>query len=135
MSISVLTKGMSCLFFCFCVCCMNAQVRNTDPVRHLRISGYLGQRIDACIEYRVKAQDVDHLVEPFRHKEETLRWQSEFWGKWIQGAIASYRYDKDPELYKIIKNGAESLMETQLPNGYIGNYSEEAQLNQWDTRL
>ena len=58
MSISVLTKGMSCLFFCFCVCCMNAQVRNTDPVRHLRISGYLGQRIDACIEYRVKAQDV-----------------------------------------------------------------------------
>ncbi len=71
MSISVLTKGMSCLFFCFCVCCMNAQVRNTDPVRHLRISGYLGQRIDACIEYRVKAQDVDHLVEPFRHKEET----------------------------------------------------------------
>ena len=62
MSISVLTKGMSCLFFCFCVCCMNAQVRNTDPVRHLRISGYLGQRIDACIEYRVKAQDVDHLV-------------------------------------------------------------------------
>jgi len=56
---------------------MNAQVRNTDPVRHLRISGYLGQRIDACIEYRVKAQDVDHLVEPFRHKEETLRWQSE----------------------------------------------------------
>ena len=59
MSISVLTKGMSCLFFCFCVCCMNAQVRNTDPVRHLRISGYLGQRIDACIEYRVKAQDVE----------------------------------------------------------------------------
>ena len=132
MSISVLTKGMSCLFFCFCVCCMNAQVRNTDPVCHLRISGYLGHRIDACIEYRVKAQDVEHLVEPFRHKEETLRWQSEFWGKWIQGAIASYRYDKDPELYKIIKNGAESLMETQLPNGYIGNYSEEAQLNQWD---
>ena len=80
MSISVLTKGMSCLFFCFCACCMNAQVRNTDPVRQLRISGYLGQRIDACIEYRVKTQDVDHLVEPFRHKEETSRWQSEFWG-------------------------------------------------------
>ena len=71
MSISVLTKGMSCLFFCFCACCMNAQVRNTDPVRQLRISGYLGQRIDACIEYRVKTQDVDHLVEPFRHKEES----------------------------------------------------------------
>ena len=58
MSISVLTKGMSCLFFCFCVCCMNAQVRNTDPVRHLRISGYLGQRIDACIEYRVNLSGI-----------------------------------------------------------------------------
>ena len=80
----------------------------------------------------MKAQDVDHLVEPFRHRKEKSRWQSEFWGKWIQGAIASYRYNKDPELYQIIKNAAEALMKTQTPDGYIGNYAPDAQLKQWD---
>ncbi|WP_080904445.1 glycoside hydrolase family 127 protein [Parabacteroides sp. Marseille-P3160] len=103
-----------------------------QTLQHIELSGYLGRSVDNCIEHRVKAQDVDHLVEPFRHKEETSRWQSEFWGKWVQGAIASYRYNKDPELYKIISESVESLLKTQLPNGYIGNYSEAAQLQQWD---
>jgi DUF1680 family protein len=57
---------------------------------------------------------------------------SEFWGYWSQGAIGSYKYNKDPELYQIIKNAAEGLMATQTPDGYIGNYAPEAQLAQWD---
>ena len=101
-------------------------------VEQIKITGYLGLRMDECIEHRVKGQDVEHLVEPFRHQNEDHRWQSEFWGKWIQGAIASYRYNKDAELYEIIRQGAEGLMATQLPNGYIGNYAEEHQLKQWD---
>ena len=109
-----------------------AQVPDKSPIKQIKISGYVGSRIDDCIMHRVKAQDVEHLVEPFRHHEEKSRWQSEFWGKWIQGAIASYRYNKDPELYQIIKNAAESLMDTQLPNGYIGNYAPEYQLKEWD---
>ncbi len=110
----------------------NAQSKSSDPVQHIHIAGYVGERMDACIEHRVKGQDTDHLVEPFRHQNETSRWQMEFWGKWIQGAIASYRYNKDPELYKIIQDAANALMQTQLPNGYIGNYTPEAQLAQWD---
>lgn len=109
-----------------------AQVPTQSSVTHVRISGYVGERIDDCIEHRVKTQDVDHLVEPFRHREEKSRWQSEFWGKWIQGAIASYRYNQDPELYQIIKDAAESLMKTQTMDGYIGNYAPDAQLQQWD---
>ncbi|MDH6358604.1 beta-L-arabinofuranosidase domain-containing protein [Parabacteroides sp. PF5-9] len=106
--------------------------QTSNNTTQLKIYGYLGERIDDCIQYRVKGQDVDHLVEPFRHQNETSRWQSEFWGKWIQGAIASYRYNKDPELYQIIREGVEKIMATQLPNGYIGNYTPEAQLQQWD---
>jgi DUF1680 family protein len=109
-----------------------AQVAVDSSVSRVHIGGYIGSRIDDCIEHRVKAQDVDHLVEPFRHQNESSRWQSEFWGKWIQGAIASYRYNRDPELYEIIRKGAEALMATQLENGYIGNYAEEHQLKQWD---
>ena len=56
----------------------------------------------------------------------------EFWGKWVQGAIASYRYNHDPELYEIIKKSAEDMMATQTEDGYIGNYPPKYQLNGWD---
>ena len=72
------------------------------------------------------------LVEPFRHKNETHLWQSEFWGKWIQSAIASYDYNRDPEMLLIIHKAVNELLATQMPSGYIGNYSDSAQLQQWD---
>ncbi|MBQ4532293.1 MAG: glycoside hydrolase family 127 protein [Alistipes sp.] len=121
----VLLCGMFCLP-------LKAQIAVNSSVESVKIGGYVGSRIDDCIEKRVKAQDVEHLVEPFRSRTESHRWQSEFWGKWIQGAIASYRYTRDAELYEIIKQGAEGLMATQTPDGYIGNYAPEYQLQQWD---
>ncbi len=60
------------------------------PPGSVKIEGYLGDKINLVISQRIKTQDVDQLVEPFRHKNETHLWQSEFWGKWIQSAIASY---------------------------------------------
>lgn len=97
-----------------------------------KIEGYLGDKINLVIEKRIKAQDADYLVEPFRHKDETHLWQSEFWGKWILSAIASYDYNRDPEMLLIIKRAVNELLATQMPNGYIGNYSDSAQLTQWD---
>ncbi len=101
MMIPFKVKTFSFLLACACSTAGMAQVGNDSPVKQVKISGYVGTRITDCIEHRVKAQDVDHLVEPFRHQNEKSRWQSEFWGKWIQGAIASYRYNRDPELYQI----------------------------------
>lgn len=98
----------------------------------VRIEGYLGEKMDLVIRKRIKAQDADHLIEPFRHKDETRLWQSEFWGKWIQSAIAAYQYNRDPELLKIIDGAVAGLLETQMPDGYIGNYSGEAALQHWD---
>ena len=54
-------------------------------VEDIRIGGFVGGRIHTCIEQRVKSQDVEHLVEPFRHRGETSLWQSEFFGKWLAG--------------------------------------------------
>jgi DUF1680 family protein len=98
----------------------------------VRIGGYLGEKINLVINKRIKSQDVDHLIEPFRHKDETRLWQSEFWGKWIQSAIASYDYNRDPEMLAIIQKAVKELLATQMPSGYIGNYSDSAQLQQWD---
>ena len=129
---SSLTFILFSIVLLFCSAGARAQQKVSEDPVSIKLKGYLGGRIDGCIEHRVKEQDVDHLVEPFRHREETRRWQSEFWGKWIQGAIASYRYNKDPELYKIIQQAANDLMATQTADGYIGNYAPDAQLQQWD---
>ena len=101
-------------------------------VEDIRIGGFVGGRIHTCIEQRGKSQDVEHLVEPFRHRGETSLWQSEFFGKWLLGAISSYEYCKDPALLEQIKTGVRSFMQTQTPEGYIGNYSPEARLTNWD---
>ena len=98
----------------------------------VKIEGYVGDKINLVIEKRIKSQDVDYLVEPFRHKNETHLWQSEFWGKWILSAIASYDYNRDAEMLIIIRKSVSELLATQMPSGYIGNYSDSAQLQQWD---
>ena len=109
-----------------------AQIAVNSPVESVKIGGYLGSRIDDCIAHRVKAQDWEHIVAPFNNRTETWAWQSEFWGKWVQGAIASYRYNRDPEQYDIIRQSVEAMMASQTPDGYIGNYRDDHHLKSWD---
>ena len=75
MMIPFKVKTFSFLLACACSTAGMAQVGNDSPVKQVKISGYVGTRITDCIEHRVKAQDVDHLVEPFRHQNEKSRWQ------------------------------------------------------------
>src|SRR5680860_96554 len=88
-------------------------------ISDIKLSGYPGEKIDLCINERIKKQDAEHLIEPFRNKTETRLWQSEFWGKWMLSAIAAYKYQPEPELLSIIKNAVEDLLETQLPLSLI----------------
>ena len=96
------------------------------------IMGYPGEVIDKCIDVRIKGQDIDHLIEPFKLKNETWCWQSEFWGKWMLSAAGAFEYTLDPELMEKMKHAVDGLLETQLKNGYIGNYGPYTQLTRWD---
>ena len=102
-------------------------------VTEIRLQGYVGHRIDQCIEKRIMGQNADELVLPFRTQKETRgRWASEFWGKWVQGAMSSYRYNHDPELLAKIRDAEEKLMACQLENGFIGDYTPETETTGWD---
>ena len=103
-----------------------------SDIGSVSIDGYVGNRIADCINTRVKGQDVEHLTEPFTHKNDTASWQTEFWGKWVQGAIASYRYNHDKALYDKISHSIDQIIASQQPDGYIGNYAPEYHLAQWD---
>lgn len=103
-----------------------------QPAGAVRMSGYLGEKLDAAYENRIMAQDVDRLVAPFTKRTEETCWQSEFWGKWFTSAVQAYRYRPEPKLKAVLDDAVTKLISTQTPDGYIGNYSEARRLEAWD---
>jgi DUF1680 family protein len=97
-----------------------------------KISGFVGEKLENAANNRVFAQDVNRLLEPFRKRDETRCWQSEFWGKWFTSAVLAYRYQPDAKTKAILDNAVTELIKTQTSDGYIGNYSQAARLEQWD---
>ncbi|MDO5572254.1 MAG: glycoside hydrolase family 127 protein [Bacteroidales bacterium] len=108
------------------------QLSPNNTFNNIKIKGYVGTRINQCIEERVKKENIKELTDAFKLKNEKSRWQTEFWGKWVLGAIESWKYKNDPVLYNMIKTSAYDIISTQEKDGYIGNYAPEFQLNQWD---
>ena len=53
----------------------------------IKIGGYLGQRLDACLERNVKNTDGQYLTELFKNRTEKNTWQTEFWGKWMHASV------------------------------------------------
>ena len=102
------------------------------PLRDVRLGGRLGTAIDLCVRNRVRAQDGEHLVEPFRQRRETNCWSSEFWGKWFTSAVSAHRYTGDQRSLAALTASARSMMATQTAEGYIGTYSPENRLKTWD---
>jgi DUF1680 family protein len=129
------------LFLILSTLCVKSNTENGStqqakliPVKSsdIKIRGYSGEKIDLCISERIKKQDIEHLIEPFRLKNETRWWQTEFWGKWMLSAVEAWKYNQDPELMTIMENAVSDLLKTQLENGYIGNYAPESQFTVWD---
>ncbi|OOQ62274.1 hypothetical protein BC343_01145 [Mucilaginibacter pedocola] len=104
------------------------------PAVTVHLNGYLGTRLQEAIDNRVMAQDVQRLITPFKpeNRTETRQWQSEFWGKWFTSAVLAYRYSPTEKLRRILDNAVTSLLATQTPDGYIGNYAPEHRLEEWD---
>ncbi|MGN1221278.1 MAG: beta-L-arabinofuranosidase domain-containing protein [Candidatus Cryptobacteroides sp.] len=123
-------KHLLCLLLLFPVSVFAAAPGNS--VVDIRIGGFVGERIDACLDGRVRCQDMEEIVDPFRHKDDTWSWKTEFLGKWMLGAIDLYEYSGDPLLLEKIKYAADELIETQEVDGYIGNYAPDARLSGWD---
>ena len=98
----------------------------------IKIGGYIGHKVDLCIQNSVKARDEQTLIEPFRQRNETWMWQSEFWGKWFLGAAKAYEYTGDPALKKKLDAAVDGLLAAQSDDGYIGNYADDAHLKNWD---
>jgi DUF1680 family protein len=99
---------------------------------HVQLGGYLGRKLDLCIRNRIFAQNPERLVAPFRQRAETACWQTEFWGKWFLSAAAACQYTGNAAEGARLRDSVQSLLATQTPDGYIGNYAAGSRLKSWD---
>jgi hypothetical protein len=102
------------------------------PAQSAKMGGYTGEKLEASYQNRILAQDVNRLIAPFNNRTETSCWQSEFWGKWFTSAVLAYRYRPDPKLKSALDKAVAGLLQTQTPDGYIGNYADASHLQSWD---
>jgi DUF1680 family protein len=103
-----------------------------SPAQAAQMNGFVGEKLNASYQNRILAQDVNRLIEPFKNRTETSCWQTEFWGKWFTSAVLAYKYRPEPKLRAVLDKAVADLLSTQTPDGYIGNYTEAAQFEQWD---
>ncbi|MBE7172119.1 MAG: glycoside hydrolase family 127 protein [Williamsia sp.] len=103
-----------------------------QPASSATISGFVGEKLDAAYNNRILAQDIQRLIQPFQNRTEDRCWQTEFWGKWFTSAVQAYRYKPGKALKQALDSAVAGLIRTQTPDGYIGNYAADKQLEQWD---
>ena len=114
------------------------QINNTSEKDRLyyttavSVKGWVGARFDASYKNRILAQDAERLVQVFRNHNEANCWQSEFWGKWFTSAVLAYRYRPEPVLKSILDRSVNEIIAAQTQDGYIGNYTDQRRLEQWD---
>ena len=98
------------------------------------IKGYLGAPINACIDNRVMSQDLNKIITPYieRKEKDYNGWRCEYWGKWYTSAILGASYHASSDNLNVINEGLSQLLKTQTPDGYIGTYKPQFELEGWD---
>lgn len=107
----------------------------TDVLRpaQAHFSGYLGDRLEGCIENRLMAQDLEKLLFAFRDKSDgNWGFRTEFWGKWFTAAMMGYDYAPTPAHKALMDAAVQGLIATQGADGYIGTYADGSHLGDWD---
>ena len=93
----------------------------------LNEDGLLGQRVDLWRNNRLWfIAESGYLIDGFEKRPGTHAWQGEHLGKWLHAASLAYQVTGDEKLKKELDDMVKRLMATQLPDGYLGTYPEEA---------
>lgn len=95
-------------------------------------TGYVADRMDVNLVKRLLAIDVDALLLPYTNRPGSQEWIGEHIGKFLHAGSYMYRLTGDERLRERLDYAVETLLSTQLPNGYLGTYLEENYWTSWD---
>ena len=122
------------VFCCVALAASAAMADSIGNVGETRLKGCLGKRLDTMIERHVTANDTDYITACFQEKTERKGWwQTEFWGKYMHAAVPYAVYSGSARLGANVAHGADRVLASQEPCGYIGNYPDELRCGEgWD---
>ena len=98
----------------------------------VRLTGWVGMRIDANEAGRLVKLDPARLLEGYRKRPGRQSWDGEHVGKWLHAATLAWVNTGDQELRSKLDYVAAELIKCQLADGYLGTYAEKDRWTEWD---
>ena len=102
------------------------------PYTAQHIEGLLGDRMKVNLEGRLLNVDEKEILDCFRHRPGKQAWAGEHAGKFLDAAANAWLYSKDERLKVLMDRMARELIATQLPDGYLGTYTDDKRWTSWD---
>ena len=96
------------------------------------IEGILGDRMRVNLEGRLLRVDEKALIDCFQHRPGPQDWAGEHAGKFLHAAANTWLYTGDQRLKTLMDRLARNLIATQLPDGYLGTYTDDKRWTSWD---
>jgi DUF1680 family protein len=96
------------------------------------IEGILGDRMRINLEGRLLHVDEKALIDCFEHRPGPQDWAGEHAGKFLHAAANTWLYTDDRRLKTLMDRMARELIATQLPDGYLGTYTDDKRWTSWD---
>lgn len=92
------------------------------PPDAVKLTGYLGKRVENNEKNRLLRVDEDALLAGFRGRPGKQAWIGEHVGKWLHAATLAWVNTGDPALRRKLDRVVTELLKTQEPDGYLGTY-------------
>ncbi len=102
------------------------------PYQQQKLSGYLAARMQVNLEHRLLQIEEDALLAGFRKRPGSHPWIGEHIGKYLDAAANTLEYTQDERLKTQMTRMAKALIQTQLPDGYLGTYTDDQRWTSWD---
>jgi uncharacterized protein len=112
--------------------CAVADRQDSQVPDRVRLSGWVGRRVQANEANRLVKLDPDRLLEGYRKRPGRQSWDGEHIGKWLHAATLAWVYSGDDALRKKLDLVAVELVKCQEADGYLGTYLPKDRWTEWD---
>jgi DUF1680 family protein len=102
------------------------------PYTDQQIRGILGDRMAVNLEGRLLRVDQQAILGGFQHRPGNQPWIGEHAGKFLHAAANTWLYTHNDRLKSIMDIVAHTLIAAQLPDGYLGTYTDDQRWTSWD---
>lgn len=102
------------------------------PIQNQQQRGYLGKRMTRNLNERLQKLDEEGTLDGYLQRPGHHPWAGEHIGKYLETASNVWKNSGDSRLKTQMDRLMYQLVNSQLPDGYLGTYSPEDYWTSWD---